>query len=91
MTRLTCNEIRSDIGGGVLIYIDNHVNYKRRHELETPNIESVWALMICLWSSPPGFNCWTSIAPAFQNWLGVEYLSCFISVMMYMFAVLIHL
>ena len=23
--------------------------------------------MICLWSVPPGFNCWTSVAPAFQN------------------------
>ena len=24
--------------------------------------------MLCLWSGPPGFNCWTSAAPAFQGW-----------------------
>ena len=23
-------------------------------------------LLHCLWSGPPGFNCWTSVAPAFQ-------------------------
>ena len=37
--------------------------------------------MICLWSGPPGFNCLTSVAPAFQSWFAVEYSSCFISVM----------
>ena len=37
--------------------------------------------MICLWSGPPRFNCWTSVAPAFQTWFAVEYSSCFISVM----------
>ena len=37
--------------------------------------------MINLWSSPPGFNCWTSVARAFQSWLAVEYSSCFTSVM----------
>ena len=55
-----------------------------------------WGLMLCLWSGPPGFDCWTSVAPAFQTWSGrcselvlllfrvglaVEYSSCFISVM----------
>ena len=40
-----------------------------------------WVLMICLWSGPPGLNCSTSVAPAFQSWFAVEYLSCFISVM----------
>ena len=34
-----------------------------------------------LWLGPPGFNCWTSVAPAFQSWFTVEYSSCFISVM----------
>ena len=29
---------------------------------------------------PPGFNCWTSVAPAFKSWFAVEYSSCFISV-----------
>ena len=28
-----------------------------------------------------GFNCWTSVAPAFQSWFAVEYSSCFISMM----------
>ena len=34
-------------------------------------------------AGPPEFNCWTSVAPAFQTWFAVEYmyLSCFISVM----------
>ena len=27
------------------------------------------------------FNCWTSVAPAFQSWFAVEYSSCFNSVM----------
>ena len=27
-----------------------------------------------------GFNCWTSVAPAFQSFFAVEYWSCFISV-----------
>ena len=30
---------------------------------------------------PTGFNCWTSVAPAFQSWFAVEYSSCFISEM----------
>ena len=33
------------------------------------------------WSGPPGFNCWTSVVPAFQSWFAVEYTSRFISVM----------
>ena len=38
-------------------------------------------MIICFWSGRPGFNCWTSFAPAFQIWFAVEYSSCFISVM----------
>ena len=30
---------------------------------------------------PPGFNCWTCVAPAFQSWFAVEHSFCFISVM----------
>ena len=29
-------------GGGILIYLNNHINYVRRHDLESPNIESIW-------------------------------------------------
>ena len=35
--------------------------------------------MICLWSGPTGFNCWTSVVPTFQRF-AVEYSFCFISV-----------
>ena len=37
--------------------------------------------MICLWSGPPGFTCWTSVAPESRSRFGVEYSFCFISVM----------
>ena len=37
------------------------------------------SLMIYLWSGPLGFNCWTSVAQAFQSWFTVEHSSCFIS------------
>ena len=29
-------------GGGILIYLSNHINYVRRHDLECSNIESIW-------------------------------------------------
>ena len=35
--------------------------------------------MICLMSGLAGFNCWTSVTLAFQNWFAVLS-SCFISV-----------
>ena len=34
-----------------------------------------------LLSDPPGFNCWTSVASAFQIWFALDYSSSFISVM----------
>ena len=37
--------------------------------------------MICFRSDPPGFICWTSVAPAFQSLFADEYSSYFISVM----------
>ena len=27
-----------------------------------------WGSMLCLWSGPPAFNCWISVAPAFRCW-----------------------
>ena len=36
---------------------------------------SSWTLLFTF------FNCWTSVAPAFQSRFAVEYSSCFISVM----------
>ena len=48
--------------------------------------------MICERSGPPGFNFWTSVAPAFQSWFAIEY--CLISsqwwILIYTLAVLIH-
>ena len=32
----------STSGGGILVYISNHINYVRRHDLESSNIESIW-------------------------------------------------
>ena len=34
-------------------------------------------------SGPPGFNCWTSVAPAFQSWFAVEYSSCLMNLDLY--------
>ena len=39
--------------------------------------------MICLWSGPPGFNCWTSVVPAFQSWFVVEYSSYLMNLDLY--------
>ena len=38
-------------------------------------------LQLLISKYPPGFNCWTYFAPAFQSWFTVAYSSCFISVM----------
>lgn len=29
-------------GGGILVFVSNHLNYIRRHDLEAPDIESIW-------------------------------------------------
>ena len=69
------------------------VSHRSTQELN-PWVLSVykWGLMICLWSGPPGFICWTSVATAFRSWFAVEY-SLVLSLwwlLIYMFAVLIH-
>ena len=54
--------------------------------LQTPLIARQWVKLSWLGSDdlslvgPTGFNCWTSVAPAFQSWFAVEYWSYFISV-----------
>ena len=30
------------LGGGLLIYIANHIIYKRRHDLEQSDVENIW-------------------------------------------------
>ena len=35
-------EIETTNGGGIVIYIGNHINYVRRTDLETQGIESIW-------------------------------------------------
>ena len=37
-----CNLIETNNGGGIVIYISNHINYVRRTDLETQDIESMW-------------------------------------------------
>ena len=37
-----CDEMATDNGGGILMYIANHVTYTRRTEFESQNIESIW-------------------------------------------------
>ena len=37
-----CRFVSSENGGGVLMYIANHVNYNRRHDLESNKVESIW-------------------------------------------------
>ena len=39
--RDTCNEIEANNGGGVMIYILDKIDYKRRFDLETPDVESI--------------------------------------------------
>ena len=40
--RENCNMLDKTQGGGIIIYIADHVNYVRRKDLETPTIESIW-------------------------------------------------
>ena len=35
--------------------------------------------MACLWSGPPGFNCWISFAPVFTLYVLLSPYLCFIS------------
>ena len=37
-----CHLITPDDGGGILVYIANHLNYTRRNDLESQNVESIW-------------------------------------------------
>ena len=37
-----CHLITPDNGGGILVYIANHLNYTRRNDLESQNVESIW-------------------------------------------------
>ena len=57
-------------------------NTKRRHQIQFLRVRRHQGLSMKRGSfmGPPGFNCWTSVAPAFQSWLADEYSSCFISV-----------
>lgn len=60
-----CDQILSDKGGGILIYIGNQVNYIRRHDLESADVESIWievkiinskSFLICSVYRPPHLN-----------------------------------
>ena len=60
--RDSLSSIQNNTGGGIVIYIANHINYVRRYELETENVESVWpeikiknskSFLICSVYMPP--------------------------------------
>ena len=53
-------------GGGILVYISNMLNYKRRHDLELGGIESIWIeisipnskpILVCSVYRPPSAPC----------------------------------
>ena len=54
--RRECNPVSLNKGGGILIYISNNLNYSRRNDLESHEIESVW-LAIELKNSKPFLIC----------------------------------
>ena len=54
--RRECNPVSLNKGGGILIYISNNLNYSRRNDLESHEIESVW-LEIELKNSKPFLIC----------------------------------
>ena len=54
------SDTQNKVGGGVILYTRKSINYRRRHEIETSNIETLWAeitlpnakpFLICLSSS----------------------------------------
>ncbi|MCU7800562.1 MAG: reverse transcriptase family protein [gamma proteobacterium symbiont of Lucinoma myriamae] len=58
----TSANLHAEKGGGILIYIGDHLKYIRRHDLESPDIESVWievkiqnskSFLICSLYRPP--------------------------------------
>ena len=40
--RQNCNAMPTDKEGGILIYVANHIDYIRRADLDTEDIESIW-------------------------------------------------
>ena len=59
------NPNASGKGGGVLFYVADHINYARRNNLESPDIESIWLeiklknnkpFLVCSFYRPPSAN-----------------------------------
>ena len=40
--RSECNLLQSEKGGGIMIYIKQDVQFERRNDIESPDIESIW-------------------------------------------------
>ena len=60
--RDSCTDIQTDKGGGIVIYIRDKLEYTRRHDLESPDIQSIWievkiknakSFLICSVYRPP--------------------------------------
>ena len=64
-----CDEIATDNGGGILMYIANHVTYTRRTDFESQYIESIW-IEVQLKNSRPFLICSVYRPPSATNdWL----------------------
>ena len=60
-----CTGIVTDNGGGIL-YIANHINYRRRSDIESHNIESVW-IEVQIRNSKPFLLCSVYRPPSATN------------------------
>ena len=54
--RSECNLLQSEKGGGIMIYIKQDVQFERRNDIESPDIESIW-IDIKLKNSKPLLVC----------------------------------
>ena len=64
-----CDEIATNNGGGIIMYIANHVTYTRRTDFESQYIESIW-IEVQLKNSRPFLICSVYRLPSATNdWL----------------------
>ena len=59
------SDTRNKVGGGVILYTRKSINCRRRHEIETSNIETLWA-EITLPNAKPFLIC-TAYRPPCSN------------------------
>ena len=64
--RNQCTGIATDNGGGILMYFENRVNYRRRSGIESHNIESIW-IEVQIRNSKPFLLCSVYQPPSATN------------------------